>query len=161
MSTRIFVAAPVALGGGGGWPMTVFLTPEQKPFFAGTYFPPEDGHGRPGFGTLIERIAELWENERDDLFAQAEQLTEQVKKQSKLGRACGIGAESIAAAVDQLEAAFDPRFGGFGAAPEVPPSAAPGPPLGPPPPNGGTRAPRMVPPTWPLKPTGPSCRPTR
>ena len=121
---EIYMAATVALSGGGGWPMTVFLTPEQKPFFAGTYFPPEDGHGRPGFGTLIERIAELWENERDDLFAQAEQLTEQVKKQSKLGRACGIGAESIAAAVDQLEAAFDPRFGGFGAAPKFPPSAA-------------------------------------
>ena len=56
----IYMTATVAMTGHGGWPMTVFLTPKQEPFYAGTYFPPDDRQGRPGFKTLLERIAELW-----------------------------------------------------------------------------------------------------
>ncbi|MBK8999339.1 MAG: DUF255 domain-containing protein [Myxococcales bacterium] len=121
---EIYMAATVAMSGGGGWPMTVFLTPDQRPFFAGTYFPPEDRYGRPGFGTLLERITELWQNERDSLFAQAKELTEQVEAQSKLARASSIDSNAIGAAVEQLGAAFDPRWGGFGAAPKFPPCSA-------------------------------------
>ena len=118
---EIYMAATVAISGGGGWPMTVFLTPDQQPFFAGTYFPPRDNYGRPGFATLIERIAELWRSERADLLSQARQLAEHVVRQSELGRPAAIDGEALHAAVDQLAAAFDPRWGGFGAAPKFPP----------------------------------------
>ena len=66
----IYMAATLALNHGqGGWPMTVFLTPDQRPFFAGTYFPPRDGFGRPGFSTLLTQIADLWDRRRPDLVA--------------------------------------------------------------------------------------------
>ena len=65
---EIYMAATVALNQGhGGWPMTVFLTPDQQPFFAGTYFPPTDKYGRPGFATVLRRITELWQNTPDAL----------------------------------------------------------------------------------------------
>src|SRR6187401_3473631 len=67
---HLYMTATVALSGSGGWPMTVFLTPEQEPFFAGTYFPPTDRYGRPGFPSLLRRIAERWEAERDRIRAQ-------------------------------------------------------------------------------------------
>ncbi|MBK7585497.1 MAG: DUF255 domain-containing protein [Myxococcales bacterium] len=118
---EIYMAATVAMSGGGGWPMTVFLSPDQRPFFAGTYFPPSDHHGRPGFGSVLERITELWENERESLLLQADELTEQVMAQSKLARASAIDAGAIERAVQQLEATFDPRWGGFGGAPKFPP----------------------------------------
>src|SRR5437867_11169182 len=71
----IYMAATLALNQGqGGWPMTVFLTPDQQPFFAGTYFPPEDRYGRPGFGSLLRQIAERWKGGRTQLLAQAGQL---------------------------------------------------------------------------------------
>ncbi|MCI0410779.1 MAG: thioredoxin domain-containing protein, partial [Acidobacteria bacterium] len=61
---EIYMAATVTLNHGqGGWPMTVFLTPDQQPFFAGTYFPPTDKYGRPGFATLLTRIAEMWQSD--------------------------------------------------------------------------------------------------
>src|SRR5574341_1341233 len=66
----VYMNATLALNQGqGGWPMTVFLTPDQRPFFAGTYFPPNDSFGRPGFASLLEEIAEQWEQDRDDLRA--------------------------------------------------------------------------------------------
>ncbi|MFO0567786.1 MAG: aldo/keto reductase [Polyangiaceae bacterium] len=121
---EIYMAATVAMSGGGGWPMTVFLTPDQRPFFAGTYFPPQDKWGRPGFGTLLERIATLWREERDDLSAQADELVRHVVEQSKLAEARSIDLQALDAAVEQLDSAFDPRFGGFGAAPKFPPCSA-------------------------------------
>ncbi len=72
----IYMAATVAMNQGqGGWPMTVFLTPDQEPFLAGTYFPPTDRYGRPGFPTLLERIAGLWKTDRAGLRAQAGEVT--------------------------------------------------------------------------------------
>jgi uncharacterized protein YyaL (SSP411 family) len=61
----VYMAATVAMSGHGGWPMTVFLTPDQRPFFAGTYFPPRDAYGRPGFPTLLARIAEVFREDRE------------------------------------------------------------------------------------------------
>src|SRR5574337_1540722 len=73
----IYMAATVALNHGqGGWPMTVFLTPDQRPFYAGTYFPPTDRYGRPGFATVLTHIATLWQERREDLTRQATQITE-------------------------------------------------------------------------------------
>jgi uncharacterized protein len=121
---EIYMAATVASSGSGGWPMTVFLTPEQKPFFAGTYFPAEDRYGRPGFGSLLERIAEMWKGERDNLLSQAEELTEHVQGGAKLARPGAVGADAIDKAVEDLRTGFDPRFGGFGGAPKFPPCAS-------------------------------------
>jgi uncharacterized protein YyaL (SSP411 family) len=120
----IYMAATVAMSGSGGWPMTVFLTPAQEPFFAGTYFPPENKYGRPGFATLLERIAELWQSDRSALLQQAQELTAHVREQAEAPRALSVGEEALAKAKQQLSASYDARFGGFGPAPKFPAPAA-------------------------------------
>jgi len=117
----IYMSATVAMSGSGGWPMTVFLTPEQEPFFAGTYFPPVDRYGRPGFSTLLEKIAKLWESERPAVFAQAKELTSHVRKLSGPGPAGELDLQLLSAGVSQLAESFDARYGGFGRAPKFPP----------------------------------------
>ncbi|RPI09594.1 MAG: thioredoxin domain-containing protein, partial [Zetaproteobacteria bacterium] len=120
----IYMAATLALNGGqGGWPMTVFLTPDQEPFFAGTYFPPTDRFGRPGFASLLTQIADLWERRRGDLIEQARTLTEHLRDRTGPGAGGNVGEEEIRAAVRELAAGFDPTYGGFGPAPKFPPSA--------------------------------------
>jgi uncharacterized protein YyaL (SSP411 family)/aryl-alcohol dehydrogenase-like predicted oxidoreductase len=122
---EIYMAATLALNHGqGGWPMTVFLTPDQQPFFAGTYFPPTDGFGRPGFSTLLTRIAELWEKQGDDLRQQAAQLTGYLKDRARPLPGGNIGEPEIRAAAAQLAETFDETYGGFGPAPKFPPSTA-------------------------------------
>jgi uncharacterized protein YyaL (SSP411 family)/aryl-alcohol dehydrogenase-like predicted oxidoreductase len=118
----IYMAATLALNGQGGWPMTVFLTPDQRPFFAGTYFPPEDRFGRPGFSTLLIQIADLWERRPADLMGQAETLTKHLRTTSAPAAAGNVGEEEIRAAVRELAASFDPTYGGFGPAPKFPPA---------------------------------------
>ncbi len=120
----IYMTATVAMTGGGGWPMTVFLTPEQAPFFAGTYFPPEDTGGRPGFATLLSRIAELWTADRDQLFRQAGELADHIRRQSELDPPGAISSEVIDLGIAQLTRVFDERWGGFGEAPKFPPCQA-------------------------------------
>jgi uncharacterized protein YyaL (SSP411 family) len=119
----IYMAATVALSGGGGWPMTVFLTPDQKPFFAGTYFPPNDRYGRPGFKSLLERIAEVWRTERAQLLGEADRLLEHVRAQSTADDPLAISTDAIDRAALELWRTFDERWGGFGRAPKFPPSA--------------------------------------
>jgi uncharacterized protein YyaL (SSP411 family) len=120
----IYMAATVALSGGGGWPMSVFLTPDRRPFFAGTYFPPTDRHGRPGFSTLVKRIAHLWRSQRDDLLAQASALVAQVRAGYEIAMAAPVSSAMISTAVRALAASFDPQWGGFGSAPKFPPAAS-------------------------------------
>src|SRR5512137_1652942 len=99
----IYMAATLALNHGqGGWPMTVFLTPDQQPFFAGTYFPPTDRYGRPGFATLLNRIARLWQEQGDDLLQQAVQLTEYLKTHVRPQPSSNIGEAEIRAAAAEL-----------------------------------------------------------
>jgi uncharacterized protein len=117
---EVYMAATVAIAGNGGWPMTVFCTPEQTPFFAGTYFPPEDRAGRPGFATLLQRIAALWTNDRDSLFRQAGELCEHLEKQASLPPARGIPAVSAELATGHLARNFDQQWGGFSKAPKFP-----------------------------------------
>jgi len=120
----IYMAATVALSGSGGWPMSVFLAPDRRPFFAGTYFPPTDDHGRPGFSTLLKRIAHLWSSQRDDLLAQASALVAQVRAGYEIAAAAPVSSAMISAAVRALAASFDPHWGGFGSAPKFPPAAS-------------------------------------
>jgi uncharacterized protein len=121
---EIYMAATVALSGSGGWPMTVFLTPKQEPFFAGTYFPPVDKYGRPGFPTLLKRISELWQNERAGLLEQASELASHVAEQAQVSAPLAIGRDALRSAAAQLHGSFDQRYGGFGKAPKFPPCAA-------------------------------------
>jgi uncharacterized protein YyaL (SSP411 family)/aryl-alcohol dehydrogenase-like predicted oxidoreductase len=121
----IYMAATLAMNQGqGGWPMTVFLTPDQEPFFAGTYFPPTDRYGRPGFATLLEKIAGLWRADREGLRAQAGEVAGYLRESARSAPGGSIGEKELRAARDQLERDFDGRFGGFGGAPKFPPSGA-------------------------------------
>ena len=121
----IYMAATLAMNHGqGGWPMTVFLTPDQAPFFAGTYFPPEDRYGRPGFGTLLERIAALWGKDRAQLVEQADQVADFLRENAQAQLGTDPSLESLSAFESQCASEFDSRFGGFGSSPKFPPHQA-------------------------------------
>src|SRR5258708_30018840 len=92
---EIYMTATTALTGSGGWPMTVFLTPDQEPFFSGTYFPPVDRYGRPGFRTLLERIADLWKRDRAGLRAQASEVTQFLRENTRSAPGLSVGADEI------------------------------------------------------------------
>ncbi|MBI3812041.1 MAG: thioredoxin domain-containing protein [Nitrospirae bacterium] len=122
---EIYMAATIAMNNGqGGWPMTVFLAPDQLPFYAGTYFPPEDRYGRPGFGSLLSKIAELWTADRQALLQQGANLTEHLRRQAVSMPAQAVGNEAIDEAATLLAREFDPVHGGFGPAPKFPPATA-------------------------------------
>ncbi len=116
----VYMAATVAMTGQGGWPMTVFLTPEQKPFFAGTYFPPDERYGRPAFSTILTRLAEAFLEDRKGVEEQAAKLTQAVNV--RIGGTAPKKVEKDLALrlAAELEAAYEPRFGGFGTAPKFP-----------------------------------------
>jgi len=120
---EIYMAATVTLNHGqGGWPMTVFLTPDQEPFYAGTYFPPADRYGRPGFATVLTRIAELWAQNPDAARQQAARLTALLQQQSQPPAPLPVGEAELAAAAAHYAEQFDPAYGGFGPAPKFPPA---------------------------------------
>jgi uncharacterized protein YyaL (SSP411 family)/aryl-alcohol dehydrogenase-like predicted oxidoreductase len=121
---EIYMQATITLNHGqGGWPMTVFLTPDQEPFFAGTYFPPDDRWGRPGFPSLLKKIADAWEQDAAGLMNQARQLTERLKNELKTVTPVSVSVSILDEAVKQFREDFDERHGGFGGAPKFPPSA--------------------------------------
>ena len=120
---EIYMQATLALNRNqGGWPMTVFLTPDQKPFFAGTYFPPTDRYGRPGFPTLLKKIAEYWEKDHDGVVAQAANLTARLQDGSHAPSPTTVGEAELDMAVTQFAEDFDAKQGGFGGAPKFPPA---------------------------------------
>ncbi|HMC65891.1 MAG TPA: thioredoxin domain-containing protein [Gemmataceae bacterium] len=118
---QIYMAAVQLLNQGqGGWPMSVFLTPDLKPFFAGTYFPPQDHYGRPGFKRLIEALADAWKNRRDELVESAGQITAHLRVDIPQTRERDLTPALLSNAVAMLRRAFDPTYGGFGSAPKFP-----------------------------------------
>ena len=120
---EIYMQATVAMNQGqGGWPMTVFLTPEQQPIFAGTYFPPTDRWGRPGFSTVLKKVADFWRQDPQGLRNQAARLTEQLRGQLRGGTPLAVGETEMDLAVTGYEEEFDSRYGGFGSAPKFPPA---------------------------------------
>ncbi len=117
----IYMEAVQALTGHGGWPMTVFLTPDGAPFFGGTYYPPEDRHGLPGFPRLLLAIAQAWQTQRSGLVEQGQQVLAALDKSQALAPSrLAIDASVLDGAYRQLAREFDPRFGGFGGAPKFP-----------------------------------------
>ncbi len=118
---EIYMAATQLLTESGGWPNSVFLTPEGKPFFAGTYFPPDDRHGRPGFPRVLTAIREAWALRRAEVTQQAETLSEAIRRQAEGGGAPGVPDPGAGDALEaELARRFDRRHGGFGRAPKFP-----------------------------------------
>ena len=120
---EIYMAATQLITRSGGWPNSVFLTPDLKPFFAGTYFPPTDGRGRPGLPRVLQGLREAWLFRRPELLQQAEMVAQAM--QQHLGPTAGgaaslPGAEVVDAVREGLAARFDPEWGGFGPAPKFP-----------------------------------------
>ncbi len=118
---QIYMAATTAMTGSGGWPMTVFLTPDLKPFYAGTYFPPEDRYGKPGFKRLIEELARIYRTDRTRIDQVADQLTDALISSSQPAvTSVPLNQSVIQNAVNGLLDNFDRVNGGFGGAPKFP-----------------------------------------
>ncbi|MFH1748282.1 MAG: thioredoxin domain-containing protein, partial [Planctomycetota bacterium] len=105
---------------GGGWPLTIVMTPDKKPFFAGTYFPKEGRFGRPGMLDLVPRIRQSWKTRREELLDSAEKITAHVRSMSVGAAGAELGLDTLQAAYEQLAARFDAQHGGFGSAPKFP-----------------------------------------
>ncbi|MGH9016717.1 MAG: thioredoxin domain-containing protein, partial [Acidimicrobiales bacterium] len=127
----VYMEAVQAMTGRGGWPMTVFLTPDGRPFYAGTYFPPRDAHGTPGFGRVLEAIDEAWRQRRGEVEGQADSLVAAIARRVTVpGDLVGPDADALdpgtrypallAGATAELAERFDPDWGGFGPAPKFP-----------------------------------------
>ena len=117
----IYMDAVQAMTGSGGWPMSVFLTPDGKPFYAGTYFPDEARHGLPSFRQVLEGISDAWSSRRDEIEVQSGRVTEAIGQAASLSGSTDPLTDAIPkAAFARLQQAFDTRWGGFGGAPKFP-----------------------------------------
>jgi len=125
---EIYMTAVQLMSGSGGWPMSVFLTPDLKPFVGGTYFPPSDMYGRPGFLTVLERVHEAWQKRRADVEKAGEDLTLKLRAVGSGPRneddGAMVGRVELARAIAELTRRFDGHWGGFGHAPKFPPHGA-------------------------------------
>jgi len=118
---KVYMTAASAAGWGGGWPLSLWLTPERKPFYGGTYFPPASSHGRPGFKDVLERIARYWKEDRGSLLNDADKLTSALERRISIdGREGPLDASALDALASELLADSDPVHGGFGGAPKFP-----------------------------------------
>ncbi len=117
----IYMDAVQAMTGQGGWPMSVWLTPDGRPFYAGTYFPDEPRHGMPSFRQVLHGLADAWATRREEIEAQSGKVTEAIGRASLLtGSAEPLTEEIERVAFAGLRRSFDPRWGGFGGAPKFP-----------------------------------------
>jgi uncharacterized protein len=120
----VYMDAVVALTGQGGWPMTVFLTPDGEPFLGGTYFPPEPRHGLPSFRQVLVAVSDAYRDRRDEVVAQASQLTDSIRASARLAASTEpLTDELLAEAQRSLRNGFDPVNGGWGTAPKFPPAS--------------------------------------
>jgi uncharacterized protein len=117
----LYMDATVAMTGAGGWPMTVFLTPQGEPFYAGTYFPPEPRHGIPSFRQLLEAVSAAWRERRDDVTRQARRLVDELGRSARMQASTEpLTAAILAEAESTIAATYEPAHGGFGRAPKFP-----------------------------------------
>ncbi|MGH9079665.1 MAG: thioredoxin domain-containing protein, partial [Acidimicrobiales bacterium] len=139
---QVYMEAVQAITGSGGWPMSVFLTPDRRPFYGGTYFPPDDRRGGTPFRTVLRALTDAWDNRRDEVDRQADELCRSMAARSAVpararsssfsdpssgsGSGSGSGTEPgkggglLDLAAGDLAARFDPEWGGFGRAPKFP-----------------------------------------
>ncbi|PYJ45131.1 MAG: thioredoxin domain-containing protein [Verrucomicrobia bacterium] len=118
---RVYMTFVQATTGGGGWPMSVWLTPDLKPFVGGTYFPPEDRYGQPGFKKVLERVATAWKENHVNIVEQGDKIVDALRESQGAAKPEGeIDAAVLEAAYKQLDRSYDPKEGGFGNAPKFP-----------------------------------------
>ena len=127
---EIYMKAIQLMTGHGGWPMTVFLTPDCKPFFGGTYFPVDDRHGLPGFKRVLKNVAAAWQSNNDQILESASELANHLKMMERIksdqpeeeqsGLAAIVNTNTINGALEKLSRNFDRNHGGFGGAPKFP-----------------------------------------
>ncbi len=117
---HIYMSAVQAMTGSGGWPLTVFLTPEGKPFTGGTYFPPEDRWGRGGMKSILPRVAQMWKEKRQEVLRAGEDLTRLLQPKTETASASLSLKNIFEQAYVQFESSFDSEKGGFGGAPKFP-----------------------------------------
>ena len=116
----VYMNAVQVMTGQGGWPMTVFMTHDGKPFYGGTYFPPEDRYGRPGFPRVLQSLSDTWNNRRSDILENADDLTGHLQKLERIKPAQNVDLEVLEKAFVTMQGNFDEKYGGFGAAPKFP-----------------------------------------
>jgi uncharacterized protein YyaL (SSP411 family) len=116
----IYMDAVQAMTGHGGWPLTAFLTPEGKPFYAGTYYPNEDRMGMPSFRRVLTALAETWRERRGEIETQGQRLVEAISRSGPSESNEPLTEDILSGAFTSLRRAFDPRWGGFGGAPKFP-----------------------------------------
>ena len=117
----IYMTAVQTMTGSGGWPMSVFLTPDLEPFYGGTYFPPEDRHGMPGFPRVLAGVADAFQTRREEVVAQGKQLAALLREQLDVrSGTADPELQHLAAAATSLARGFDATHGGFGGAPKFP-----------------------------------------
>ncbi|CAE6138872.1 unnamed protein product [Arabidopsis arenosa] len=122
---KVYMSFVQALYGGGGWPLSVFLSPDLKPLMGGTYFPPNDNYGRPGFKTLLKKVKDAWDSKRDTLVKSGTYAIEELTKALSASAGAdklsdGISREAVSICAKQLSRSYDSEFGGFGSAPKFP-----------------------------------------
>ncbi len=119
---RNYMAFVQATTGGGGWPMSVWLTPELQPFFGGTYFPPENRYGHPGFASILTQIADAWRTDREQIVESAREVVAQLEQQAAVepGRTGMIDHAALEHGFQMFRRTFDTQLGGFGGAPKFP-----------------------------------------
>ncbi len=120
---QIYMAAVQAMTGSGGWPMSVFITPEGHPFYGGTYFPPTPRYGLPSFPQVLQAVADAWLNRREELISSGQRLVEAIRQQGQINggpRRRGLDREVLYAAFRTLQQEFDRVHGGWGGAPKFP-----------------------------------------
>jgi uncharacterized protein YyaL (SSP411 family) len=118
---EIYMNAVQMLTGRGGWPMTMFLTPDQQPFYGGTYFPPEDRHGMPGFPRILQGVAQAYRDKPEEVQKSTEQILSALKRMSHSeDHEHAFAPEAIGKAAEQIASAYDAENGGLGQAPKFP-----------------------------------------
>ncbi|MCB9500451.1 MAG: thioredoxin domain-containing protein [Deferribacteres bacterium] len=116
----VYMAATQAMTGSGGWPMSVFLTPELKPFYCGTYFPPKSSYGRPGFGELLQGIVRVWQEDRIKILQSADQITQALQLSESEFAEGTLNVDLLNSSFNHFQQMYDVNFGGFGHAPKFP-----------------------------------------
>ena len=117
---EVYMSAVQAMAGAGGWPLSVFLTPQGKPFYGGTYFPPRDLFGKPGFEHVLSSIADAWKNRRDEVANSAENITNILTSAPTDGGFEQLKPHLLEETFTQLDNTFDAEYGGFGVSPKFP-----------------------------------------
>jgi len=119
---NIYMRVCQMMTGSGGWPLTILMTPDKKPFFAGTYIPRESNHGRLGMLDLIPRIKEVWDTQHDEIIKSADQITEKLNMIAQSSSGSELDKSTLKAAYEQLNERYSEQYGGFGNAPKFPSS---------------------------------------